>query len=166
MKYKIIDNFLDKTLFEEIKNILFFNEVPWFWRDKTTPNKNDSFYFTHSFFNNNRINSSLFEKCIFPFLNLLNCLSLIEVRANLIVNRNKDYCSSYHKDYNNDKVTTAIFYLNTCNSETILFKKNQIKIKSIENRILIFDAKIDHYAVYKQDVDRRIILNFNYIKNE
>jgi hypothetical protein len=164
MNYKIIDNFLEKNLFDNIKNTLFNSEMPWFWRSKTTPNKKDSFYFTHSFYKDYKINSSLFEICIIPFLNQLNCLSLIEVRANLTVNRNKEYCSSYHTDYNDSRVTTSIFYLNNCDSETILFKKNPIKIKSKENRILIFDATIDHSAIYKQNVDRRIILNFNYIK--
>jgi len=52
--------------------------------------------------------------------------------------------------------------MNTCNGYTILDKKEKIKITSEENKILLFNSQIEHAAVSQTDVDRRIIINFNY----
>jgi Pyruvate/2-oxoacid:ferredoxin oxidoreductase delta subunit len=161
MEYKVINNFLEENYFKELKHILFLSEFPWFWKDSTTPEKNDHFYFTHSFYNENKINSFYYEKFIINILNKLNCLKPIQVRANLTINKNKIYKTGFHIDYKNCK--TAILYMNTCNSETILNKTKKIKIKSIENRLLLFNSNINHCAIIKKDVERRIIINFNFI---
>ena len=36
------------------------------------------------------------------------------------------------------------------------------KVKSIENRIVIFPAQLSHRAVGQTDEDRRIVINFNF----
>lgn len=97
-----------------------------------------------------------------PLLNKLNYVSLVQVRANLTLKTNKPAESSWHMDYNYSNGKTAIFYLNTCNGFTILDKDKQIKINSIENRIVVFDNNTHHKSFLQTDTNRRIILNINY----
>ena len=66
--------------------------------------------------------------------------------------------TGYHIDYPN--IRTAIFYLNTNNRYT-KFKKHG-KVKSIENRIVIFNSNLEHQGVTCTDEKRRVVINFNY----
>ena len=54
----------------------------------------------------------------------------------------------------------AIFYLNTNNGLTIL--EDTIEIKSIENRLLIFDASRPHHSTTCSDDKCRVNVNFNF----
>jgi hypothetical protein len=167
MDYKVIDNFLDKVFFEDFKKKIFLDECPWYWRNNTTSyHKDDPFYFTHSFYNNSQITSPLFNEYIVTILDKLDCFIPIQIRANLYTNQNKKVNSSFHIDYTLKQGKTAILYMNTCESETVLFKNKKIKIKSKENRILIFDSLIEHSVIINTDVPRRIIINFNYFENK
>ena len=42
------------------------------------------------------------------------------------------------------------------------FKKGKKKVKSVENRIVIFDAMEEHTTVTQTDKDVRLVLNINY----
>ena len=100
-------------------------------------------YFTHSFYNDNRINCDTYFKYIIPILNKLNSKAVIEVRSNLtpsVFFKNK--YSDFHID-NNFNCKTAILYLNNCDGGTEFKINNKIKfIKSEENKIVIFDSNI------------------------
>ena len=56
--------------------------------------------------------------------------------------------------------TTAILYINTNNGYT-KFKKGG-KVKSVANRMLIFDSQLEHAGVTCTDALRRVVVNFNY----
>jgi hypothetical protein len=159
MKHKIIDNFLQKDVLINFKNLLMSSTVPWYWKENMT--KNDSFFFNHCFYNYNSPKSNLFEEFITPMLIKLKCNALIEVRANLMLKKNICYNSNFHID-KNFNCKTAIFYVNTNNGYTLLDKDKKIKIECIENRMLIFDSKILHAAFSQTDEERRIVINFNY----
>jgi hypothetical protein len=160
MNYKIIDNFLDKENFLKTKHLLEHAEFNWFYREYMV-NKKDPHYFSHAFFNKSEKQCPNFN-VIQPLLNKLNYVSLVQVRANLTLKTNKPAESSWHMDYNYSNGKTAIFYLNTCNGFTILDKDKQIKINSIENRIVVFDNNTHHKSFLQTDTNRRIILNINY----
>lgn len=159
MEHKIIKNFLQKDLFLELKEILMSDSIAWYWKPHMTTN--DSYFFNHCFFSKNTVQSSLYNRFIIPMLNSLNCKSVSEVRANLMLKKEKRYTSNFHvdRDY---LCKTAILYINTCNGYTILKKDKKIKVNCIENNILIFDSQIEHAGVSQTDVDRRIVINFNY----
>jgi hypothetical protein len=162
---KEIKNFLPKEEFKEIQNVIFNNEFPWRIRNAMT--KLDSnIYFTHSFFNNNSINSNYFSSFINSILKKLNCKAIIEIRANMVLNKIFDK-GGWHVDHQTLKEekdhTTAILYLNTCNGGTELRIKNKVKfIKAEENKIIIFSSKTFHRAITSTDADKRYIINFNY----
>ena len=74
--------------------------------------------------------------------------------------------SDYHidlEDVKSDIMTTAIFYLNTNNGATE-FKSGE-GIDSIKNRLVVFPKNTYHRAVSQTDMDKRIVLNFNYISD-
>ena len=159
MEYKVINNFLEKDTFIKLKEALMSDKINWFWKPHMTTN--DNYFFNHCFFSNNTVQSIFYTPLIIPILNLLNCKSVSEVRANLMLKKEKQYKSNFHvdRDY---KCKTAILYMNTCNGYTLLNKKKKIKINCVENSILIFDSQIEHAGVSQTDVDRRIVINFNY----
>jgi hypothetical protein len=163
-KYQIIDNFLSKNYFKKLQEILFSDKINWFYKDYLVEktNKKEQFFFSHCFYNNNKIQSPLFELLLSQCISLLNPKSLIEIRANLTFKQNKLTRSDYHVD-RPFPCKTAILYLNTCNGYTLLkYNKKLKKINSKENRMLIFDSQIEHAAVLQTDSKRRIVINFNY----
>ena len=154
------DNVLRKKNLTEIQGTLMSNNFPWYYAKSQKRNDNDSSYLTHSFFHDKKINSDFFN-ILKPILNIMNPTTLINIRANLILNRRGNF-SKYHIDIENFKNTTAIFYVNTNNGCT-QFKKDNKKIKCVENRLLTFDSTLYHKAISQTDTDTRIVINFNYL---
>ena len=83
-----------------------------------------------------------------------------EIRANLLFKTKKHMQSDFHLD-KTFFCKTAIFYVNTNNGYTLL--KDNTKIKAEENKVLIIDSKTYHAAVTQTDVERRVVINFNYL---
>ena len=161
MKYKVIDNFLPKSIFYTIKDFMMSDYFPWFFNSDISylnQNKKD-FYFTHNFFKNNKIQSTHFDNIISPILDHIKIKSLIRVKGNLHVHRNKFEENLPHIDYNFEH-KGALFYINTCNGYTRL--SNSIKINCVENRMLFFDPTKEHSSTNVTDNLRRINININY----
>jgi len=168
-KYKVIDNFLDIEFYRKFRDILYSEELPWFFRSSYTGDiektGTESVYFTHNFFNKNTVSSSLlFKEYISPILKKLNAVSLLQVRANLLLDPGRPTASSFHID-EPCNCKTAILYFTTCDGPTILDKKEKIKIDSVENRLLIFDSSIPHSGTSNK-IDRRIVINFNFFDHQ
>ena len=166
--YKIIKNFLPIDFFKKLQKILLTGEIGWFYRSSQTEvTEINDFYFSHSFYNNFKINSELFDPYIVPILNKLDAAMVDEVRANLFVNRNKVIKSKLHTDRKYKNGTTAILYINNNNGYTFLKDKNdELKVLSEENKMLIFKNEIKHSAVSQTDIAKRIIININFFKKE
>ena len=162
---KITKNFLDETFFKELKTLVMQSEFAWFKRKTMVKNTTNNLgYFTHSFFNNHKINCDTYFKFILPILNKLNAKAIIEVRANLqpSVFFNEDGKTDFHID-NSYNCKTAILYLNTCDGGTEFKSKDKFKfIESKENKIVIFDSNTEHRAVTSKNSDFRYVINFNY----
>ena len=169
---KIIDNFLEESYFIFLKNSIINNSFPWYFNDSiANENKEncnyelDNFYFTHNFYNNNLQNSTYFEN-FKNFLEILNVFSLIRCQANLYHRTEKKIFHDWHKDcFNsvNPNWTTAVYYLNSNNGNTIL-KNNEedFFVDSIENRIVIFNSNTFHRSTTCTDKKYRCVINFNY----
>ena len=56
----------------------------------------------------------------------------------------------------------AIYYVNTNNGYT-LFKNNK-KVMSEKNKLVIFDANTEHASTTCTNQDYRIVINFNYFE--
>ena len=164
LEYKIIDNFLEKEVFLNLKKDVENLEFPWRRRINCTPNsKIDKGYFTHSIFNDFKINSPMYQNTLIPILNKLKAKSLVEARLNMFLTEFlfQKY-TTYHKDYPYD-CNTAILNLTDCDGGTQLkIKDKEIEIKSKENRIVIFNSLISHRTIKPSNSDIRYILNLNY----
>ena len=71
----------------------------------------------------------------------------------------KRYHHPDHIDYSYSH-KGAIFYVNTNDGITVL--EDGTEIKSIENRVLLFDPSTKHHSTTCTDQKVRININFNY----
>ena len=158
---KVIDNFLEKEEFLNIKNILESWDFPWFFQKKINYNHSENdldCYFTHNIFNQKSGRSSYYN-VINPILNKLNFKSLIRVKCNLYPRTKKIEINKSHVDYEFEH-KGAIFYINTNDGGTII--EDNKKIDSVENRILFFNSSLLHSSTTTTNSKARININFNY----
>ena len=77
MTIETTKNFLDKDFFKNLQKLITESEFSWFKRKTIVKGTTDNLgYFTHSFYNNNRINCNTYYEYIVPILNKLNAKRL------------------------------------------------------------------------------------------
>jgi hypothetical protein len=159
--YKIIDNFLSKEVSDQIKLKMLSNEFPWYFQNEIAypSEKNDQFYLNHLFYDAYYIRSAFWNEIVHPIISKINPKSLIRVKGNFYPNVNKFIENENHVDYPFNCLG-AIYYVNTNDGYTIL--ENSVKIESIQNRLLIFDASKLHRSTHCTDQKCRVNINFNY----
>ena len=162
MTIETTKNFLDKDFFKNLQKLITESEFSWFKRKTIVKGTTDNLgYFTHSFYNNNRINCNTYHEYIAPILNKLDAKAIVEVRANLFPSVFFN-TAEFHTDYNFN-CKTAILYLNTCDGGTEFKINSKIKFtKAEQNKIVIFNSNTLHRPVTSKNVDFRYIINFNY----
>ena len=165
-EYKVIDNFLDKEIFLNIKNTMEGHLFPWFLTKKINPNHDTTDLtssFNHIFFqeygDNNMFMSNFFN-LIIPILTKINMFKLIRIKGNVYQNTMTKIINKKHVDYD-FLHKGAIYYINTNDGNTII--NDDIKIESIENRLLMFNPSIPHSSTSTTNSKFRMNINFNYI---
>ena len=93
-----------------------------------------------------------------PVFKDLNASSIIRCKANLTTKTTEPVVNDYHTDFPN--CITAILYMNTNNGRTIF--RDGTKIHSKSNRLVVFDSNLQHAGVTCTDVNRRVVINFNF----
>ena len=78
---KVIDNFLPKDNFLDIKTILESNSFPWFFQN-TVSGKDNDYYFIHHLYNHDTISSNYFNM-IKPIIDKIKMKSLIRIKCNM-----------------------------------------------------------------------------------
>tara|TARA_B100000131_G_scaffold286796_1_gene296996 strand:- start:542 stop:1051 length:510 start_codon:yes stop_codon:yes gene_type:complete len=165
---EIIDNFLPEDQFNIIRKTMFDEwDFAWFF----TPGQSyvgqpDRFMFNHVIVSMERgINSHHFDM-FDPVLKKLGAYRLYRMKANLTLRTDEHEAGGFHvdgfdKDFGYpDTALTAVYYINTCNGYTE-FKTGE-KVKSVANRMLIFNSELEHQGVSSTDELRRVLINFNY----
>ena len=160
---KIKDNFLDEIDLIRLDELINNPYFAWYFRKHQVSGADDGCCFTHLIYRLDEPRSDLYEPVINIFKNKLEYVSLCRIYANLLIKQGLPKASGFHTDFEDthDKITTAIFYLNTNNGATEF--ENGDRIDCIRNRLLMFPANLSHRAISQTDVDKRIVLNFNYI---
>ena len=168
---EVIDNFLPEYQFQQISYVILSDDFPWYWNEGVVCNYGDdnnprSYQFTNTFFNIRHggviaPNSySLFD----IVQQKLGVKRLDRIKSNLNNKTLFHRKGGYHTDNNPSDpyqhTKTAVLYLNTNNGWTE-FKKGG-KVKSVANRIVIFDSNLQHTGVTCTDEKRRVVINFNY----
>ena len=163
MKVEIFEKVLSEDVFEKIKNFFMDINTVWFYQPKMVyfSNKEDRGFFSHGLFHENRIYSPAYE-LMFPLLEKLNAISIIQIRANLNIKSENPYESEFHNDYTYDEALTAIYYLNKCNGYTQFDDDKKTKVFSESNKLAVFNCKLKHKTVSQTDENRRLLININY----
>ena len=162
IKYTVKDNFLNQDDFDHIQQTILGDEFPWFFQNKVSGRKIKSeFFWTHMFFNGyeNKGITSRFYPLLDPLIKKLKIKALIRVKANLHSNQGKIIEHEDHSDFP-FKHKAALLSLNTCNGFTALAEGT--KIKSVANRMLLFDPSILHHSSTCTDAKARWNININY----
>ena len=162
IQYTVQDNYLNETDFKNLKNIMLRRDFPWYFINTVASlhDKNQfHYFFSHVFFMREDGITSPFFKVLTPILEKLEVKAFIRIRANLYSNQGKIIEHETHVDYD-FKHKAALFSLNTCNGFTTL--EDGTKIKSVGNRILLFDASTAHHSSTCTDAKVRCNININY----
>ena len=169
MKIEIIDNFLPDYYFKQLQSRLLGEYMPWFHNEYITTeddDKNNKFQFMHLLYdirpeyNGETPVYSLVKDPLNLIRQKLNVTKLHRIKANL---RPKSFFNrsggGYHTDGFNC-VYTSIYYINTNNGYTKF--KNNGKVKSVENRMVVFPSNLEHQGYTCSDKLKRVVINFNY----
>ena len=158
---EIIDNFLDPYNFRSLQKSMMGKLFPWYTDASSSvsgEHRNDGTYFTHMFY---------FDKPLSDHSILLTYLihkipydpnKLKRIKGNLYPPSQRRVYHGWHRDYEPPH-QGCIFYINTNNGYTIFKNK---KVKSVENRLVLFDPSILHRSTTCTDAPSRININFNY----
>ncbi len=159
---KVIDDFLPSSQFKQLQSILLRNDFPWYYDDCIVGGGDGKYGFTHVFYCVDppwKGVGSDFYAFLEPCLIKLGTKNLQRIKANLNVKTLIHRKTGWHTD-DYDCNTTALLYFNTNNGWTE-FKKGG-KVKSVENRMVIFDSNLEHTGVTCTNENRRVMINFNY----
>jgi hypothetical protein len=166
-QYEVIDNFLDDVSFNVIKNVMSSPSFPWYYNDAVITDELtglNQYQLTHSFFIDHKVVSDYFD-LLNPLITKINPISLMRIKANLNPRTEERFVHGYHSDYltapKNQK--TAVYYLN--NNDGVTIFEDGTTIDSLENRLLVFDTPLLHTGTTCTDVNRRMVINLNYITN-
>jgi len=160
MDIQIIDNYLEQQYFDEIANTFVSDSFPWFIGKGVSNDHDGQRQFFHYLYRDSAPNSNYFA-LLHPMLDKMNIASVIRMKANLVPKTNKIIKHDFHRDQN-FKCKIAVFYFNTNNGYTHF--KNGKTVKSVANRMAIFDSDLWHGGTTCSDAHERIVLNINYIE--
>ena len=149
----INEDYLDIFL-KQIQDYYF----PWYISEIDSKN-NKLKQFCHIFYTDEKINSD-FIKLIEPILDNISYEYLHRVKLNLIPQTNKIIEHPFHKDFEDNKLTTSLLYLNNNNGYT-KFKNKKI-IKSKKNRLVTFPSNMLHHGTSCTNEEFRLVLNIVY----
>lgn len=159
---KIIDNFLDNSTFDFIKELIVNNEnFTWqFFNYKVTAGDGKR-QFVHYIYQNDAPVSNYMGH-LMPLFNKLDIASLRRVKINMVMPEETKKEGSLHTDFNfglkNSK--TGIFYLTTTNGPTVF--EDGVEVDCIENRMVIFPATKKHMGTVNTDNKVRVLINLNW----
>ena len=169
---KVIDNFLPEYQFKQIESICLGQLFPWYWNETIVFPYEDGYnpkdyQFTHVIFDQrppwNSTPSNFYPLIRDTVLRSLGINECYRIKMNLNPRTIFNNSGGWHVDFENEPEikNTAVYYLNTCNGYT-KFKKGG-KVKSVANRIVIFDSQLYHQGYTCTDQKRRVVMNFNWI---
>lgn len=162
----ILDNVLNEKDFNTIQEIIFDAHFPWYFNGGVVYDNEselNNYQFTHCFYKQFCPHSEYYE-LLFPIIKFIDPISILRIKANLLTKSENIIEHGFHTDIpylkENQKSTTAIFYVNTNNGYTKF--EDGTKIKSVANRLISFDSRLLHTGSTCTDEKRRVVINFNY----
>ena len=166
---EVKDNFLDNVHLIQLDELIDNPYFAWYLQktqvDFAAPTSligtNDGYWFSHRIYAEDEPTSPSYNPMIEIFKNYFKYISLCRITVNLLFKQETPSISAFHTDFNEKKLTTAIFYLSTNNGATEI--EGGDRIDCVRNRLIMFPAITPHRAIGQTDVKQRIVLNFNFI---
>ena len=169
MKIEIVDNFLSSYNSDILIKTLNGKKMgpgcfQWaFMNDMNYESYVGNYYFNHVLVVNYEVVDPYWMPLFTPFLDKLKIAlsNVYRLKVNLYTRTQRRVHHSSHKDYNpNEGFRTALYYVNTNNGVTIFDGKKTVK--SIENRIALFDGSNKHHSTTPTDCNYRSTINIDY----
>ena len=169
MKIEIVDNFLSSYNSNILIKTLNGTKMghgcfQWaFMNDMNYESYVGNYYFNHVLVVNYEVIDSHWMPLFIPLLDKLKIAlsNVYRLKVNLYTRTQRRVHHSSHKDYNpNEGFRTALYYVNTNNGVTIFDGKRTVK--SIENRIALFDGSNKHHSTTPTDCNYRSTINIDY----
>lgn len=163
----MVNDFLPKNAYQEIRNLLFSTDFPWHFRsscvfgDESEGNEQGVFQFVHRFYNDHSIYSDYYYPVVVPVLKHLGAMAVIRAKVNLQTRDCKNTETKMHTDFSMGNNRTAILYFDDSNGYT-RFDKSNLKVKSEHNKLLDFPNELLHAGATQTDRKARVVLNINY----
>ena len=168
---EIIDDFLPPRVFEEVQRALMGKQFSWYFipyvnHDNDHERNNLKWFeFCHLLWDpDGGMCSESAQGIIDIFKDRLNAYMWLRIKANLTTNTIENEDTDFHTDFAHpmpvDKITTAIYYVNTNNGYTEFLDGR--KVKSVANRLCKFPAHMKHQGASCTDAKSRVVINFNY----
>ena len=170
MTYEIIDNFLPEYQFKQLQSLIMSETFPWYFNDRITEdqkNTSTKYQFIHKLYDIHESGPTEYVEFGDELKSKLELVCTI-LKANIIykikVNTRprsffKRSSGGYHIDQAGSN-HTSIFYMNTTNGYTKFMKGG--KVKSVENRMVIFPSDLYHQGFTCSDKQRKVVINFNF----
>ena len=167
---KVIDNFLPSYQFNQIYSIMMGSDFPWYYNPTIVSEDADDYIedrwqLCHTFNQHNKGVLSTFNNLMEPIVFRLKIKpgNLLRIKANLNPKTIFHRRGGYHTDVTlstHSNVKTAILYVNSNNGWTHI--KGYGKVKSVANRMVIFDCNLSHSGYTCTDEKTRVLINFNW----
>tara|TARA_R100001440_G_scaffold69850_1_gene91925 strand:- start:531 stop:1088 length:558 start_codon:yes stop_codon:yes gene_type:complete len=177
---KIIDNFINKSYFEELQQALQGDEFPWYYNNNISLlDKEDTTFsnygFTHWLYNDYGVTDSQVAHFVRPLtsqiLDATECNKILRVRADMVTWSPNNFLHNAHQDFSFPH-KASVFYINESDGDTVFYNvtKNQYnrnckiqkRVSPKPNRLVIFDGDLMHSGHSPTKYKRRIIINSNF----
>ena len=187
----IIDNFLTKSYYEKILELVTGSNFEWWYINNITdvskkmidsePLHFNDYGFEHTFLHEKEGPVSRFasfiEPMLYQILDITNCDLIWRARADMVTWSKEDFIHPAHDDFPFPN-TAAVFYINETDGDTIFYNvkpaavvkdkelKEYDRVSPKANRLVIFDGNLLHTGCSPTKHKIRILINSNYIKKE
>ena len=185
---KIIDNFLTKTYYKKILELMSGPNFEWWYSDNISNSNHkqiDAFneygfshYFWHPKYKSADRFSSFIEPMLYQIKDATDCDLIWRARADMVTWTGKeDFIHLAHIDFPFPN-KASVFYVNETDGDTIFYnvkRTDNLDVKNLKeydrispkaNRLIIFDGDLLHTGCSPIKHKNRIIINSNYIKKE
>ena len=172
---QIIDNFITKTYFQEIQNLMTGSNFPWYYNNNISishevkKENKTNFGFSHNFIKDGKDTSQMshfLRAAIFKMMDAASCNNILRCRGDMTVNSQSMTIHDPHQDYEEPNVAT-ILYINESDGDTIIYKDHQSlevinRISPVPNRLVLFNGDNLHTGCSPFKNKNRILINSNF----
>ena len=183
---KVFKNIIPKPYQDRIETIMSDVSFKWGMLEDVTygsdssmrnkfPNATGSIGFAHLFADRATGISSENLDFMLPLLlhiSETNAFDLVRIKGGLLLPKPSYNMGSHnmpHIDFDEDGITTALYYVNDSDGDTVFFDDtyNIVKrIKPEKGTVIIFDNRTLHASTNPSISPKRMVINFNYVLHQ